>query len=116
MAVLVDSPALTSTLQLLDLDDIAAARLLEIDQDRLQRMLEGAERLPADLREVLEAICRFTDAVVADMAEQDRVVVYAADRDFVRALPRYAGYTAAWHRTAAARAAVRNPDLEIDFA
>ncbi|PWJ24917.1 hypothetical protein ATK17_1020 [Branchiibius hedensis] len=115
MATLLRSAELTGTLQLLDLTAPAAARLLEIDLPRLHRILSGDERLPDDLHEVIEAIGRFTDAVVAGMATQKRVRVYTDDRAFIRALPRYAGYTASWHRTAAARAAVRNPDLEVTF-
>ena len=116
MATLLRSAELTGTLQLLDLSEPAAARLLGIDLPRLRRILCGDERLPDDLHEVVEAISRFTDAVVAGMAGQEQVTVYADDRAFIRALPRYAGYTAAWHRTAAARAAVRNPDLHIVYA
>lgn len=116
MATLLRSAELTGTLHLLDLSESAAARLLEIDVPRLRRIMAGDERLPDDLHEVVEAIGRFTDAVVAAMAEQDHVTVYTDDRAFIRALPRYAGYTAAWHRTAAARAAVRNPDLQVTFA
>lgn len=116
MATLLRSAELTGALQLLDLSEPAAARLLEIDLPRLRRILSGDERLPDDLHEIVEAIGKFTDAVVAGMSEQERVIVYSDDRTFIRALPRYAGYTAAWHRTAAARAAVRNPDLQVTFA
>lgn len=116
MATLLRSAELTGTLELLDLSEPAVARLLEIDVPRLRRILSGDERLPNDLQEIIEAIGRFTDAVVAGMAEQEQVSVYADDRAFIRALPRYAGYTAAWHRTAAARAAVRNPDLQVTYA
>lgn len=116
MATLLRPAELTGTLQLLDLSEVAAARLLEIDVPRLRRILSGDERLPDDLHDIIAAIGRFTDAVVTAMAEQDHVTVYTDDRRFVRALPRYAGYTAAWHRMAAARAAVRNPDLQVRFA
>lgn len=111
-----DQEWLECTLDLLDLDVDHAARLLELDPDELTAMLTGRATIPAELADVLDAVCLFTETVIDRMCRSTQVVIFPGDSDFVRANPAYADYSAAWHRMAALRAAVRNPDLEVTLA
>lgn len=111
----VDSAWLACALEHLGLDNVAAARLLELDPDDLRLLLTGDEPVDPSLRDDLEAVCRFTARVTDRIADQDIVLVYRDDLTFMRALPLYADYSASWYQLVAFRASMINPDLEIVF-
>lgn len=111
----VDAAWLCGAMEHLGLDSAAAARLLDMEPDDLRAMLTGDQPVEQSLREVLEAVFRFTARVTDQIAERPSVLVYRDDLAFMRALPEYADYCAAWYQLAAVRARVINPDLQITF-